>query len=331
MHPSDAGVYVCEASNLMGKIVTSAELKVSERPVITVRPKAHMQEPVTGKQISLECMVTGTPKPIVYWAREGDDAAEFIMPGMRRNNMYVTSDGALKIESPEVGDSGHYACAAVNEVGSAIARSHLVVFNPEDFEKNNNNSNNIDTYAAESDFSTAERFAKEEARLALLEQTVGRVEALPLGPSTIKISWKMLLEEGSAARYVDGFRVHYRRRRTDRYENFSAVTLPLSSSAAEFKIKGLEPYVEYEVFVQPYSKEVILGQPSSMQVVRTHADLPAAAPSIISAEMVNSSAAFVVWEKLAEEHRNGQLLGYQVSERMRAKFLEFIALLCVDP
>ena len=322
VHPSDGGVYVCEASNLMGKIATSAQLRVSERPVITVRPKAHLQQPI-GKAINLECMVTGTPKPVVYWAREGDDAAEFVMPGMRRNNMYVTSDGALKIETPSVENSGHYACAAVNEVGSAMARSHLVVFDPADFEKENSSpiENHVKTYEKESD-----TFERDEARLALLERTIADVDVVPLGTSSVRVTWRLLgadfdhdddessssLTIPAAVRYIDGYRVHYRRRSTDTYEDFEVVTVP-RERGNEFKVMGLETYVEYEVFVQPFSKEVILGQPSPIRVVRTHPDLPSTAPEILTAEMLNSSAAFVAWNKLDVDEHNGDLLGYQVS------------------
>ncbi len=66
VHPSDEGLYVCEASNPMGKIAASARLRVSEPPVITVRPQAHLQQPA-GRRLILECMVTGTPKPAVFW------------------------------------------------------------------------------------------------------------------------------------------------------------------------------------------------------------------------------------------------------------------------
>ena len=65
-HPSDQGLYVCEASNAMGRVSAGARLTVSERPVITVRPRAHAQQPA-GQPVTLECMVTGTPKPAVFW------------------------------------------------------------------------------------------------------------------------------------------------------------------------------------------------------------------------------------------------------------------------
>ena len=137
VHPSDEGIYICQASNLVGQISTSAKLTVSEWPVITVKPKAHLQQP-TGLPINLECMVTGTPKPAVFWTLE--DKLDVIMPGMRLRNMYVTSEGALKIEDPTVENSGHYVCSALNGVGATLARSHLVVFDPEDFEDNTTNT-----------------------------------------------------------------------------------------------------------------------------------------------------------------------------------------------
>ena len=45
VHPSDEGTYICEASNLMGAISAGAVLQVQERPVITVKPQANLQQP----------------------------------------------------------------------------------------------------------------------------------------------------------------------------------------------------------------------------------------------------------------------------------------------
>ena len=49
-----------------------------------------------------------------------------------------------------------------------------------------------------------------------------------------------------SAGYLDGFRIHYRRRRTDRYESFETVTLRRPSADA-FAIRRLVEGVEYEV------------------------------------------------------------------------------------
>ena len=50
----------------------------------------------------------------------------------------------------------------------------------------------------------------------------------------------------TSAGYLDGFRIHYRRRRTDRYESFETVTLRRPSADA-FAIRRLTEGVEYEV------------------------------------------------------------------------------------
>ena len=69
LHPSDQGVYVCEASNLMGAVTAAANLTVSEPPVITVKPQAYLTHK-KGAPVTLQCMVTGSPKPAVYWILE---------------------------------------------------------------------------------------------------------------------------------------------------------------------------------------------------------------------------------------------------------------------
>ena len=83
VHPDDEGTYICEASNVMGRISAEATLRVRERPVISVRPQARLTRPVGGRApVSLDCLATGTPKPAVFWMREGEE--RLIMPGSRR-------------------------------------------------------------------------------------------------------------------------------------------------------------------------------------------------------------------------------------------------------
>ena len=84
VHPDDEGTYVCEASNVMGRISAEATLRVRERPVISVRPQARLRRPLGDDRapVSLACLATGTPKPAVFWTREGEE--RLIMPGSRR-------------------------------------------------------------------------------------------------------------------------------------------------------------------------------------------------------------------------------------------------------
>ena len=208
-------------------------------------------------------MVTGVPKPAIYWSLERLDG--LIMPGMRNGNMYMAQDGSLKIENPTLENSGHYTCTALNAVGSTLARSHVVIFDPKDFDGENKDAglqeDHERIYQKESVDQSSE---SEEARLALLEKSITNLEANPLGSTSIRVSWRL----GSGSKFVEGFYLHYRRRRTDRYENFDTVTL-MSFAADNYVIKGLEENVEYEVFVQPYFGS-ILGLPSSLLLVSTH-------------------------------------------------------------
>ena len=236
VHPDDEGTYVCEASNVMGRISAEATLRVRERPVISVRPQARLRRPVSppaaagsgrGRPISLDCLATGTPKPAVFWMREGEE--RLIMPGSRRDNMYVTSDGALKIEEPiSVENGGHFACTALNVVGAAIARSHLVVFDP--------------AHANSSTTASDASAGLEKARLSLLEKSIKEVAVQALGPTSLRVTWKLARSPGG---HLDGFRIHYRRRRTDRYESFETVTLR-RANANSFAIRRLAEGVEYE-------------------------------------------------------------------------------------
>ena len=260
VHPSDEGIYVCEASNLMGAVTAAAKLTVSEPPVLTVKPRAHIQQEA-GNPVSLQCMVTGTPKPAVYWTLEEDQSktenknAEkgfLIMPGTRRKNMYVASDGALKIEDPTIENSGHYVCSTLNIVGASIARSHLVIYDKLDFSKTNNNVSKI--HEKEYEALSVSDFGLEEARLVLLERTIASINAIPLGPNSIKISWE--LSTGSPTNYVEGFRIHFRKRRLDRYEMFQTAKVSRGVINSH-TIDHLEEHVEYEVFVQPYHRNVI--------------------------------------------------------------------------
>ena len=46
-------------------------------------------------------------------------------------NVYVTGDGCLKIREPVEENSGMYTCTVVNDVGAAMALSHVQVVDAE--------------------------------------------------------------------------------------------------------------------------------------------------------------------------------------------------------
>ena len=78
-----------------------------------------------GQDIKLSCMATGRPTPNIFWGKEG--VFSVLFPGMSVANVHVTGDGCLKIREPDLENSGRYTCNVVNDVGAAMATSHLLV------------------------------------------------------------------------------------------------------------------------------------------------------------------------------------------------------------
>ena len=88
---------------------------------------------------------------------------------------------------------------------------------------------------------------------------------------------------------------------------------------------GLEEFVDYELFVQPFNEPAgVVGLPSPLQLVRTHQTHPSKAPIIVEAKMINASAAFVAWSPLDEDDHNGALLGYKVRKARRVRIMSKI-------
>ena len=53
-----------------------------------------------------KCFPLFPPRPRSLESSPDSDTEVLVMPGSRHRNMYVTSEGALKIEAPEVNNSG---------------------------------------------------------------------------------------------------------------------------------------------------------------------------------------------------------------------------------
>ena len=128
-------------------------------------------------------MVTGVPKPAIYWSLEQQQG--LIMPGTRKGNMYMAQDGSLKIENPTVENSGHYTCTALNAVGSTLARSHVVIFDPVDFETDAPAADHERIYEEQGKDPLSKL---EEARLALIEKTINNLVVIPRSSTSIKVN-----------------------------------------------------------------------------------------------------------------------------------------------
>ena len=303
VRPDDKGTYVCTAKNSAGWTTASANLTVSEAPMMKVRPEASVQIAVDIERIvSLDCVVSGNPSPVVFWTKEvAGEAGKVFFPGDVKGTVSVsTSSNSLVIQQPKVEDGGHYACFGVNSVGSVTSRSHLFAYDTEDF----HTLHHSNVYHEE------EGLALEvsEARLSLstAKTVVKRVSAE--SPTSIKVSWAV-----DNADYVDGFRVWFKAaERAVNEFSFVDVTHPEASS---FVIQRVKEYTSYDVFVQPFYAGGVFGSPSEMRTVETHQDEPATAPLIVDAKLLNATTIFLAWEPILAEDANGPLKGYEVRKR----------------
>ncbi|XP_050743273.1 titin isoform X48 [Drosophila biarmipes] len=118
---SDSGIYRCIASNQNGEVETSCLVTIYEAPsskfgtppIFTrnIRDAYHSQ----GNQLTLECKVSGSPKPHIYWQRDNT-----LLPIEGSKYQYAEqSDGVklLTINNFGSNDSGLYTCYAESENG----------------------------------------------------------------------------------------------------------------------------------------------------------------------------------------------------------------------
>ncbi|XP_035242546.1 contactin-5-like isoform X2 [Anguilla anguilla] len=118
---ADSGMYQCIAENKYGAIYSNAELKVlASAPAFPPSPVRVIA--TVGKEVSLECRPSASPKPTVTWKR-GDRR---ILPSKR----ILLLNNTLRILNSSRGDEGNYVCQAINMFGFAEMTTTLWVKEP---------------------------------------------------------------------------------------------------------------------------------------------------------------------------------------------------------
>ncbi|GAB0199876.1 roundabout 3 [Grus japonensis] len=118
---SDAGVYVCVATNVVGERDSEpAELVVFERPAFGKRPLN--QAVLVEGTAEFPCEAVGDPRPAARWRKEEGE-----MPPGRWE---VLPDNTLRISRLRAEDEGTYTCVADNTVGRSEASGTLTVHVP---------------------------------------------------------------------------------------------------------------------------------------------------------------------------------------------------------
>ncbi|XP_046817776.1 roundabout homolog 2-like isoform X2 [Vespa crabro] len=127
--PEDQGTYICDAENEVGAISANAVLTVHSKPVFVNFPKDETVS--TGSDVSFSCSARGSPKPSIFWTREGSQ--ELMFPGNTYQGRYtVTQDESLRIKGVIRKDEGHYVCSAISQAGASTATVFLQVMSAED-------------------------------------------------------------------------------------------------------------------------------------------------------------------------------------------------------
>ncbi|XP_027753590.1 roundabout homolog 3 [Empidonax traillii] len=118
---SDAGVYVCVATNVVGERDSEpAELVVFERPAFGKRPLN--QAVLVEGTAEFACEVVGDPQPAARWHKEEGE--------MPLGRWEVLPDNTLRISRLRAEDEGTYTCVADNSVGRSEASGTLTVHVP---------------------------------------------------------------------------------------------------------------------------------------------------------------------------------------------------------
>ncbi|XP_075540319.1 terribly reduced optic lobes isoform X23 [Dermacentor variabilis] len=112
------GSYLCIASNRYGTAQGQAPLQLTTRrniPSVHIEPER--QTVRQGENAKLRCIATGTPTPVIKFAKVGSNFT----------HRHIVQDDTLTIEQTVVQDRGHYICLAENREGIARATAVLEV------------------------------------------------------------------------------------------------------------------------------------------------------------------------------------------------------------
>ncbi|XP_047472711.1 Down syndrome cell adhesion molecule-like protein Dscam2 isoform X10 [Penaeus chinensis] len=115
-----AGLYTCRASNMVGSVQVSSQLKVQVPPRWIVEPadKAF----ALGSDARLECKADGFPRPSLGWKKAaGHTPGDYRDLDVNNPNIKVTGDGTLHISSIQKSHEGYYLCEANNGIGAGLS------------------------------------------------------------------------------------------------------------------------------------------------------------------------------------------------------------------
>ncbi|XP_074525766.1 peroxidasin homolog [Halichoeres trimaculatus] len=118
----DEGVYVCEASNMLGRSQGAATLRVAVSPIIVTTVTQVSCR--VGDPVVLPCRAVGILPMTYSWSRGRVDAQSVVVNTEDRR---IDEEGALHISNVQITDAGDYFCTAENRAGRHQRRFVLSV------------------------------------------------------------------------------------------------------------------------------------------------------------------------------------------------------------
>uniref|UniRef100_A0A8B9F5W2 Sidekick cell adhesion molecule 1 n=1 Tax=Amazona collaria TaxID=241587 RepID=A0A8B9F5W2_9PSIT len=125
LHPQDAGIFQCFASNKAGEIQTYTYLDVTNIKPAFIQPPEDTTV-TEGMTAVLACEVSGAPKPAISWKK----GSQILASGSVQIPRFILLEsGGLQITPVFLQDAGNYTCCAVNSEGALNAFVMLTVWN----------------------------------------------------------------------------------------------------------------------------------------------------------------------------------------------------------
>ncbi|CAG2158572.1 unnamed protein product [Oppiella nova] len=165
----DSGDILCRAENSKGQATDRARLTVQEpeSPTIVSLSDVSVVEESAAK---LEANITGTPKPVVNWYKDGEPIADDLVFSEPENDLYWIQHNSVTEEL-----CGKYVCNASNSVGDAQQSVQLSI------------SGRRPKFTRELDDIITMSVGKEKGKLVLGQNAV--FEAEVVGIPTPKVQW----------------------------------------------------------------------------------------------------------------------------------------------
>ncbi|KAF4118030.1 basement membrane-specific heparan sulfate proteoglycan core protein-like [Onychostoma macrolepis] len=113
---SNQGGYRCIATNAQGKGMITTSLTIRQPPKVRVTPPGPLSVRA-GESVTLECSVTGKPRPSISWTKQGSETSL----------VSTTTDAtaSLQVTVMSAEDAGIFVCRAQSKEGLAEGRVEL--------------------------------------------------------------------------------------------------------------------------------------------------------------------------------------------------------------